>query len=45
MCGGKKYFSAILYSTYDLTRKLQWYWTYVGLSVVPAQPVQKGVLI
>jgi len=25
--------------TYDLPRKLQWYWTYLGLSVVPAQPV------
>jgi len=36
MCGGKIYFSAILYSTYDLPRKLQWYWIYLGLSVVLA---------
>jgi len=39
MCGGEKYFSAIPYSTYDPPRKLQWYSTYLGLSVVPAQPV------
>jgi len=44
MCGGEKYFSAILYSTY-LPRELQWYWTYLDLSVVPTQLVQKGVSI
>jgi len=25
--------------------KLQWYWTYLGLSVVPAQLIQKGASI
>jgi len=34
--------SAIPYSTYDLSRKLQLYWTYLGLSGVSAQPVQMG---
>jgi len=45
MRGGKKYFSAIPYSTYDPPRKLQWYWTYLELLVVPSQPVQKGASI
>jgi len=36
---------AIPYFTYDLPRKLLWYWTYLGLSVVPAQPVQKSASI
>jgi len=29
--------------TYNLPRKLQWYWTYLSLSVVPVQPVQKEI--
>jgi len=45
MCVSEKYFSAIPYSTYDLPRKLQLYWTYLDLSAIPAQPVQKGALI
>jgi len=45
MCGGETYFSAIPYSTDDLPRELQWCWTYLDLSVVPAQLVQKGVSI
>jgi len=42
MCGDEKHFSAIPYFTYDPPRKLQWHWTYLVLSVVPAQPVQKS---
>jgi len=45
MCGGEEYVSVIPYSTYDPPRKLQLYWTYLDLSVVPAQPVQKGTSI
>jgi len=46
MCRGEKYFSAISYSTYDPLRKFQCNLTYtVGLSVVSAQPVQKGASI
>jgi len=39
MCEGMKYFSAIPCSIYVPPRELQWYWTYLDLSVVPAQPV------
>jgi len=35
-------FSAIPYSTNDPLRELQWYWTYLDLSVVPSQQVQRG---
>jgi len=38
----REVFSAIPYSTYDRTTKLQLHWTYQGLSVVPAQPIIKG---
>jgi len=38
-------FSAIPYSAYDPPRKLQWYWTYLDLLVVPAQPEQKSASI
>jgi len=30
---------------FNLTRKLQWYWTYLDLSVVSAQQIQRGASI
>jgi len=44
MCGGEKYFSAIPYPTYDPSRKLQWYWTYLDL-LVAAITIEKYLFV
>jgi len=36
MCKGERYFSTIQYYTYDPPTELQWYCTYLDLSVITA---------